>query len=97
LLLKRIEREQIGQPAIWRLAKKLEMRFWFRHAIKSPKMVEYHTSMKPTPDTKAFRNFTAAMQTILTVSKVELLEREKQAKEARKAKRASARASRDKG
>jgi ribosomal protein S9 len=53
--------------------------------------------MKPTPNTKAFRNFTAAMQRILTVSKTELLDREKRAKETRKAKRASARASREKG
>jgi hypothetical protein len=46
--------------------------------------------MKPTPNTKKFRRFTAAMQTIMTVSKTELLAREKQAKEERKAKRASA-------
>jgi hypothetical protein len=46
--------------------------------------------MKPTPNTKAFRKFTAAMQTIVTVSKTELLAREKQAKEERKAKRPSA-------
>jgi hypothetical protein len=46
--------------------------------------------MKPTPNTKAFRKFTSAVQTILTVSKTELLERERQAKEARKSKRASA-------
>jgi len=45
--------------------------------------------MKPTPNTKAFRKFTSAVQTILTVSKTELLERERQAKEARKSKRAS--------
>ena len=37
--------------------------------------------MKPTPNTKTFRRFTAAMQTILTVSKTELLAREKRAKE----------------
>jgi len=46
--------------------------------------------MKPTPNTKNFRRFTAAMQTIVTVSKTELLAREKQAKEERKAKRPSA-------
>ena len=46
--------------------------------------------MKPIPNTKAFRNFTDAMRTILTVSKTELLEREKQAKEERKVKRSSA-------
>jgi hypothetical protein len=46
--------------------------------------------MKPTPNTKKFRRFNAAMQTIMTVSKTELLAREKQAKEERKAKRASA-------
>jgi hypothetical protein len=46
--------------------------------------------MKSTPNTKAFRRFTAAMQTIVTVSKTELLTREKQAKEERKVKRPSA-------
>jgi len=46
--------------------------------------------MKSTPNTKAFHKFTAAMQTIVTVSKTELLAREKQAKEERKAKRPSA-------
>jgi hypothetical protein len=46
--------------------------------------------MKATPNTKSFRRFTAAMQTIMTVSKTELLAREKQAKEERKAKRSSA-------
>jgi hypothetical protein len=56
--------------------------------------------MKPTPNTKAFRNFTSAVQKILTVSKTELLAREKQVREERKAKRASApsvRASRSNG
>jgi hypothetical protein len=52
--------------------------------------VRYDKPMKPTPNTKKFRRFTAAMQTIMTVSKTELLAREKQAKEERKAKRASA-------
>jgi hypothetical protein len=46
--------------------------------------------MKSTPNTKNFRRFTAAMQTIMTVSKTELLAREKQAKEERKARRSSA-------
>lgn len=46
--------------------------------------------MKPTPNTKNFRRFTAAMQAIVTVSKTELLAREKQAKEERKARRSSA-------
>ncbi len=46
--------------------------------------------MKATPNTKNFRRFTAAMQTIMTVSKTELLAREKQAKEERKARRSSA-------
>jgi hypothetical protein len=56
--------------------------------------------MKPTPKTKAFRDFTDAMRTILTVSKDELVKREQEAKEERKAKRSSAssaRASRSKG
>jgi hypothetical protein len=46
--------------------------------------------MKTPPNTKAFRKFTTAMQTIMTVSKTELLAREKQAKEERKARRSSA-------
>ena len=46
--------------------------------------------MKPTPNTKTFHKFSAAMQTIVTVSKTELLAREKQAREERKAKRLSA-------
>jgi hypothetical protein len=66
------------------------------HAVTNWR-VGYYIPMKPTPNTKAFRNFTAAMQRILTVSKTELLDREKRAKETRKAKRASARASREKG
>jgi len=61
--------------------------------------LRYDKRMKPTPNTKTFRKFTAAMQTIMTVSKTELLAREKQAKEERKAKRSSAsgRASRSNG
>lgn len=46
--------------------------------------------MKPTPKTKTFRKFTAAIQDILAVSKTELLAREKQVKEERKAKRIEA-------
>jgi len=40
--------------------------------------VRYDKPMKPTPNTKKFRRFTAAMQTIMSVSKTELGEREKQ-------------------
>lgn len=43
--------------------------------------------MKPTPKTKKFRAFTAAMEQIMRVSKTEIVEREKEAKEQRKAKR----------
>jgi len=50
----------------------------------------YDERMKSTPNTKTFRKFTAAMQTIVAVSKTELLAREKQAKEERKARRSSA-------
>lgn len=39
---------------------------------------EAHKAMKPTPKSKKFQRFTAAMQTIMTVSKAEIVEREKQ-------------------
>jgi hypothetical protein len=45
--------------------------------------------MKATPNTKAFREFKAAIQMMMTVSKTELLAREKQAKEERKGTRTS--------